>query len=40
MAEPIKLWSAKIGYERMQEMADPSSSLQTRDGKPIEKLLR
>lgn len=23
-AEPIKLWLAKVGYERMQEMADPS----------------
>ncbi len=26
-AEPIKLWLAKAGYERMQEMADPSRSL-------------
>lgn len=26
-AEPIKLWLAKVGYERMQEMADPSQSL-------------
>ncbi len=25
--EPIKLWLAKVGYERMQEMADPSRSL-------------
>jgi len=25
-AEPIKLWLAKVGYERMQEMADPSKS--------------
>ena len=24
-AEPIKLWLAKVGYERMQEMADPAS---------------
>ncbi|WP_296510194.1 hypothetical protein [Rhodoferax sp.] len=23
-AEPIKLWPAKVGYERMQEMADPA----------------
>ena len=23
-AEPIKLWLAKLGYERMQELADPS----------------
>lgn len=22
-AEPIKLWLAKVGYERMQEMAEP-----------------
>nr|WP_315849054.1 hypothetical protein [uncultured Rhodoferax sp.] len=26
-AEPIKLWLAKVGYERMQEMADPALSL-------------
>ena len=26
-AEPIKLWLAKVGYERMQEMADPAQSL-------------
>ncbi|MFZ1687110.1 MAG: BRO family protein [Flavobacteriales bacterium] len=26
-AEPIKLWLAKVGYERMQEMADPSLSV-------------
>lgn len=26
-AEPIKLWLAKVGYERMQEMTDPSRSL-------------
>jgi len=26
-AEPVKLWLAKVGYERMQEMADPSLSL-------------
>ena len=26
-AEPIKLWLAKVGHERMQEMADPSRSL-------------
>ena len=25
-AEPIKLWLAKVGYERMQEMADPALS--------------
>ncbi len=26
-AEPIKIWLAKVGYERMQEMADPVLSL-------------
>ncbi len=26
-AEPIKLWLAKVGYERMQVMADPARSL-------------
>jgi|SRR3989344_2137784 len=26
-AENIKLWLAKVGYERMQEMADPAKSL-------------
>ena len=26
-AEPMKLWLAKVGYERMQEMADPALSL-------------
>ncbi len=26
-AEPIKLWLAKVGYERMQEMSDPSRAL-------------
>ena len=26
-AEPIKRWLAKVGYERMQEMADPGRSL-------------
>ena len=26
-AEPIKLWLAKVGYERMQETADPALSL-------------
>ena len=26
-AEPIKQWLAKVGYERMQEMADPARSL-------------
>lgn len=26
-AEPIKLWLAKTGYERMQEMADPARAL-------------
>ncbi len=27
-AEPIKLWLAKVGYERMQEMTDPALSLE------------
>lgn len=27
-AEPIKPWLAKVGYERMQEMADPALSLE------------
>ena len=26
-AEPIKLWLAKVGYERMREIADPAISL-------------
>ncbi len=26
-AEPIKLWLAKVGYERMQEMSDPEKAL-------------
>ena len=26
-AEPIKLWLAKVGYERMKEMSDPGLSL-------------
>ena len=26
-AEPIKLWLAKVGYERLQEMTDPGLSL-------------
>lgn len=26
-AEPIKLWLAKVGYERMQEMSDPELAL-------------
>lgn len=26
-AEPIKLWLAKVGYERMREMADPERAL-------------
>jgi DNA-damage-inducible protein D len=29
-AEPIKLWLAKVGFERMQEMADPSLGLGSR----------
>ena len=26
-AEPIKMWLAKVGYERMQEMVDPEKAL-------------
>lgn len=26
-AEPIKVWLAKVGYERMQEMADPARAV-------------
>jgi hypothetical protein len=26
-AEPIKLWLAKVGYERMQEITDPEKSV-------------
>ena len=26
-AEPIKMWLAKVGYERMQDMSDPARSL-------------
>jgi DNA-damage-inducible protein D len=26
-AEPIKLWLAKVGYERMQDIADPARSI-------------
>ena len=26
-AEPIKLWLARVGYERMQDMADPARSI-------------
>jgi DNA-damage-inducible protein D len=27
-AEPIKLWLAKVGYERLQEMSDPARALE------------
>lgn len=26
-AEPVKLWLAKVGYERMKEMVDPSTAI-------------
>ena len=26
-AEPVKLWLAKVGYERLQDMSDPARSL-------------
>ena len=32
-AEPIKLWLAKVGYERMRDMADPALSLDRARGK-------
>jgi DNA-damage-inducible protein D len=31
-AEPIKLWLAKVGYERMQEMSDPARALERARG--------
>jgi len=40
-AEPIKLWLAKVGYERMQEMADPARALERarvtwqKQGRPV-----
>lgn len=30
-AEPIKLWLAKVGYERMQEMVDPEKNIVTKE---------
>lgn len=27
-AEPFKIWLAKVGYERMQELADPAQGLE------------
>jgi len=27
-AEPFKQWLAKVGYERMQEIADPERSIE------------
>jgi hypothetical protein len=32
-AEPIKLWLAKVGYERMQEMADPARATWQKHGR-------
>ena len=29
-AEPIKLWLAKVGYERIRDMSDPARSLEPR----------
>jgi len=26
-AEPVKMWLAKVGYERIKEMADPSTAI-------------
>ncbi len=34
MAEPFKQWLAKVGYERMQEIADPSQSIEGKLAKP------
>ncbi len=31
-AEPFKLWLARVGYERMQEMTDPEIALRVRSG--------
>ncbi|NLB62798.1 MAG: hypothetical protein GX801_01650 [Fibrobacter sp.] len=31
-AEPFKQWLAKVGYERMQEIADPEQSLDRFNG--------
>jgi hypothetical protein len=31
-AEPIKLWLAKVGHERMQELADPAQALDPNGG--------
>ncbi|MBI5414846.1 hypothetical protein HZA38_05030 [Candidatus Peregrinibacteria bacterium] len=31
-AEPIKLWLAKVGYERMQEMSDPEKGIKRSRG--------
>ena len=28
-AEPFKQWLAKVGYERMKEIADPSQSMES-----------
>jgi len=32
-AEPIKLWLAKVGYERIQDMSDPARSLDRETGR-------
>ena len=43
-AEPIRLWLAKVGFERTREMADPSLSLdwarQTRQQRVPSRLIR
>ena len=39
-AEPIKLWLAKVGYERMQDIAGPARSLdRARNTKQANRLL-
>jgi hypothetical protein len=30
-AEPIKLWLAKVGYERIQDMSDPGTISRLKD---------
>ncbi len=38
-AEPIKLWLAKVGYERMQDIADPAADDGARNTKQAHRLL-
>jgi hypothetical protein len=34
-AEPIKLWLARVGYERLQDMGDPARSLDRDPAHPV-----